>query len=265
MPDSNGTSSPFVELLDETIDALTYLREGGVKMTPVDPAVWQAFVTPVPTVRASVLPSIPEPVRAMRSSVVADTPQQRETALEMFRAEIAQCQRCSDCAEAARVLGSGSPFNAQVMVLNGACLEGEESVAQGSRLEGESGELFNKMFAAIGLSRSDLYITSVLKCRVTGRPKAATLQACSDYLQNEIRLVNPKVLVLLGAVAVKAIYPTGGVSAGRVAVWNRLGNGLPTLTLHHPMRLLLLGKTMADPLKRENWAALQLLRDKLKD
>lgn len=161
-------------------------------------------------------------------------------------------------------MGRGEPWGARVAVVNGACLVGNDATAQGSRLEGEAGVLLERMFAAIGLSPADLYITSALKCPVRGRPEGAALRACSAHLRKELLLVAPQAVVLLGPVAAKALYPQGVAATGRVGQWNLLEGRLPTVTIHHPMRLLLLGETLSVPLKRENWAALQSLRDRLR-
>ena len=141
---------------------------------------------------------------------------------------------------------------------------GDKPVAQGSRLEGESGVLLGKMFAAIGLTPADLYITSALKCLVPGRPETPALRACAAHLRKELLLVAPQAIVLLGAVAAKALFPQGIASTGRVGQWNLFEGRIPTVALHHPMRLVMAGEALSVPLKRENWAALQALRDRLR-
>lgn len=264
MPDSDVSQHPAVQALDAAIEALTFLREGGVKTVPVAPEVWQAFVSPPAATAARAMPEVPAPARAERvAATSSDTPEERAAAVAALRAEIAGCQGCAYAAQE-RLMGRGEPWGARVAVVNGACLVGNDATAQGSRLEGEAGVLLERMFAAIGLSPADLYITSALKCPVRGRPEGAALRACSAHLRKELLLVAPQAVVLLGPVAAKALYPQGVAATGRVGQWNLLEGRLPTVTIHHPMRLLLLGETLSVPLKRENWAALQSLRDRLR-
>ena len=73
----------------------------------------------------------------------------------------------------------------------------------------------------------------------------------------------PTLIVLLGPIAARAVHPTGVAATGKVGQWSLLGR-IPTITLHHPMRLILAGKELADPLKRENWAALKALQARLR-
>lgn len=266
MPGSDVSDHPAVQAIDAAIDALTYLREGGAKLVPVDPAVWRAFIAPPAHVAAHAMPGIPEPARAERVASAAganDTPAERIAALEVLRRDIAACQGCA-YAVPERQTGRGQPWGARVAVVNGACLAGDDATALGSRLEGEAGALLERMFSAIGLAPTDLYVTSALKCPVRGRPEASALRACAAHLHRELSLVAPQAVVLLGPVAAKALFPQGVASTGRVGQWNLLEGRIPTVALHHPMRLLLAGETLSVPLKRENWAALQALRERLR-
>ncbi len=265
MPDSDFSEHPSVQAIDAAIEALTFLREGGAKMVPVDAAVWQAFVNPPAQRAAQAMPQVPEPHRAERVAYVgeSDTPVERSAALSALRAEIAACQGCPYATAEARLAGRGEPWGVRVAVVNGASLLGDDLTAQGSRLEGEAGVLLEKMFAAIGLTAADLYITPALKCPVAGRPEAAALRTCSHLLQKELRVVAPQAIVALGPVAAKALFGQGVAATGRVGQWNLFAGRIPTVALHHPMRLLLLDPALAVPLKRENWAALQALRERL--
>ena len=255
MPGSE--THPLVAALDDAISALTALRESGTKPLPVEPDTWRAFAAPTP---AQALPRVPEPTRAARGG--GDTPEARAAAMEALCETFAACQGCPYAAEG-RARGEGPAYNPDVAVVNGARLEGDDPVALGSRLEGEAGALFDRMFAAIGLARPALYLTPALKCPVRGRPGNAAIRVCANLLRRELALVNPRAIVLLGPVAARAVHPTGVAATGKVGQWSLLG-AIPTITLHHPMRLLLAGEALSTPLKRENWAALQALRDRLR-
>ena len=254
---------PFVRALDDTIAALTLMRENGIKTLPVEPAVWAVFAAPSP---AQALPRVPPPTQTARPAppgVPGDTPEARQAAMDALRESIAACRGCVHACERSRLVGQGPVFNPRVAVVNGAELSGDTPVALGSRLEGEAGALLDKMLAAIGLARPMLYLTAAMKCPVDKRPANEALRVCAAFLRHELTLVNPGAIVLLGPVAARALHPAGVAATGKVGQWNLLGH-IPTITLHHPMRLLMAGPGLADPLKRENWAALQALRARLR-
>lgn len=263
MPDSDFANHPLVAALNDTIDALTAVRESGTKMVPLTEQLWRDLCTPLRP-RPAPLPQLPEPARAERlpADRAPDTPADRSRAVDLLRAEIAACEHCRYAA-AERIPAVGSPYNPAIAVVNSPCLSGDSAAACGSRLEGDAGVLLRKMFAAIGLAPDQLYITSALKCPITGKADSAALKHCSDLLRKELKLVRPQVIVLLGAVAARTLYPNGVAATGQVGVWNLLEGSIPTMTLHHPMRLLLLGDELSIPLKRENWSALQAIKKRL--
>lgn len=263
MPDSDFANHPLVAALNDTIEALTVARESGMKMVPVAESVWHDLCAPSrPQPKA--MPRVPEPARANRlpEGRAPDTPDNRNQMMALLREEIAKCEHCK-YASPDRIPAIGSAYNPPIAVVNSPCLSGDSETACGSRLEGEAGVLLHKMFAAIGLAPDQLYITSALKCSITGKPDPVALKHCSELLRKELKLVQPQVIVLLGAVAARTLYPNGVAATGQVGVWNLLEGKIPTMTLHHPMRLLLLGETLSVPLKKENWSALQAIKQRL--
>ncbi len=262
MPDP--TEHPVIQALDETIRTLTFMREGGTKMVPVDPEVWADFVRPAPQVTAArAMPTIPEPAQAERSDGLGE--QQCAAMLRALRQSIQQCQKCP-YADEARIEGRGQAYHPTVAIINGANLTGDSLMAQHSRLEGEAEVLLEKMFGAIGLSVAQLYVTPAMKCAVARKPTNDALNLCAAYLREELAIVAPKVVVLLGPTAAKALFVSGVAATGKVGQWNLLSVGktsLPTITLHHPARILMLEDAFSVALKRENWSALQALRKRL--
>jgi DNA polymerase len=275
MQESNFADHPAVQAIDAAIDALTHLREGGTKLMPVSPEVWRDFIAPpkapsAPSApsqeppQATAMPPVPPPTQAKRAAKTksTDTPEERSAAVAELSAAIQACQGCPYATEH-RYVGHGAVYHPRVMVVNGACLAGDSKMAEGSRLEGEAGDLLRKMFTAIGLSDDDLYITSVMKCPVQGRPDAAAMKTCTDFLFKEINTIRPEIIVMLGDVAAKAVIPKGAAATGRVGLWHLVGANTPAIKLHHPMRILLLDDVLARPLKQENWDALKLLKARL--
>lgn len=263
MPDSDFANHPLVAALNDTIEALTVARESGTKMVPVNEQVWRDLCAP-PRSQPAPMPQVPEPARAERlpEGRAPDTPADRNRMMALLHEEIAKCERCK-YASPDRMTTVGSAYNPPIAVVNSPCLLGDSETACGSRLEGEAGVLLHKMFAAIGLAPDQLYITPALKCGITGKPDPVALKHCSELLRKELKLVQPQVIVLLGAVAARTLYPNGVAATGQVGVWNLLEGKIPTMTLHHPMRLLLLGDSLSVPLKKENWAALQAIKKRL--
>ncbi len=267
MPDSNERLQAFANLLGETIESLNFLQESGLRQTQIAEDVWEAFKQPIKVKPLPVssppapLTAVPPPSMAQQSS---DTPEHRQSMWELFQSTLSKCMACPH-ANAKRVLGAGTIFNPKVALINGACMEGEDGLAVGSRLEGDAGVLLEKMFAAIGLTKQDLYITPALKCPVGGKPDAKGMLACAKHLQAEMRLINPKAIVLLGPIAANVLFPRGSNAVAQQAGrWMVFENKIPVVTLHHPMRIILLGEAIAKQLKLENWSALQALRDRLK-
>ncbi len=272
MQESDFANHPAVQAIDSAIDALTVLRENGTKLVPVSPEVWRDFIAPAaakptaaPAPQAAPLPAVPPPAQANRAAQTkaSDTPEERATAMAELTATITACKGCPYAAEH-RYIGHGTVYHPRVMVVNGACLAGDSAMAVGSRLEGAAGELLRKMFSAIGLSDNDLYITSVLKCPVQGRPEGPALKTCNAFLQKEIATIKPQVIVMLGDIAAKAVIPRGGAATSKVGQLHLYGQHIPAIKLYHPMRILMLDDLLARPLKQENWDALKLLKTRLK-
>lgn len=273
MQESNFADYPAIQAIDAAIDALTHLREGGTKLVPVSPEVWRDFIAPpkaptspadAPQSPAQAMPPIPPPAQAKRAAKTnaTDTPEERAAAIAELTQTIQACQGCP-CATEQRYIGHGTTYHPRVMVVNGACLAGDSQMAERSRLEGDAGDLLRKMFAAIGLSERDLYITSVMKCPVQGRPDAAAMKTCTDFLFKEIKTVQPETIVMLGDVAAKAVIPKGAAATGRVGLWHLVGTSTPAMKLYHPARILMLDDVLARDLKQQNWEALKLLKARL--
>ena len=132
---------------------------------------------------------------------------------------------------------------------------GAEEDASGLPFVGKAGQLLTRMLAAIGLSRSDVYIANVVKCRPPdNRPPAPDeVVACRPYLREQIEILRPELLLLLGNSAARAVLGTDrGITSirGRIAV---SPEGWRTLPTYHPSYL-----DRTPSAKREAWLDLQL-------
>jgi uracil-DNA glycosylase len=168
------------------------------------------------------------------------------------------CTRCRLAEGRNRVVfGSGSPFAELMLVGEGP---GAEEDRQGLPFVGPAGELLTKILAAIGLERDAVYITNVVKCRPPGNrdPLPDEAGACRGYLERQIDLVRPRVIVALGRVAAQTLLASE-LPLGRLrGRWHTV-RGVPTRATYHPAALLRNASW-----KRPTWEDMQLVRDRLR-
>lgn len=113
--------------------------------------------------------------------------------------EISGCRKCGLCDKRTHTVpGEGDPHAALMLVGEGP---GAQEDATGRPFVGAAGQLLDKMLAAIGLQRTQVYIANVVKCRPPGNraPTPAEAEACLPYLRQQVALVRPRVIVCLGA------------------------------------------------------------------
>lgn len=167
------------------------------------------------------------------------------------------CSGCGLRAGARRVVpGEGNPAARLMLVGEGPGLQEDLT---GRPFVGAAGQLLDRMLTAIGLQRGDVFIANVVKCRPPQNrvPTDDEAAACLPYLLAQIDLVNPEVVMLLGATSTRALVGRGlAISRVRGQWFERDGRlYLPT---YHPAALL------RDPgKKREAWEDLKRVRDRL--
>ena len=140
--------------------------------------------------------------------VLTSKPEQSVTdpvaALKLIREDLGDCTRCKLHKQGRKqiVFGVGNPKADLMFVGEGP---GADEDAQGEPFVGRAGQLLNNMIKAMGLSREDVYIANVVKCRPPGNrtPERDECDTCSPFLMRQIAVVKPKVVVALGAVAAK--------------------------------------------------------------
>jgi len=180
-------------------------------------------------------------------------------ALATVRAEIGDCVRCKLHALGRRqiVFGVGNP-DADLMFVGEA--PGADEDIQGIPFVGRAGQLLTKIIEAINLSRNDVYIANVIKCRPPGNrnPEQDEVDTCEPFLFEQIDVIKPKVIVALGTFAARALLRTlDPISRLRGRVYDYRGAKLiPTF---HPAFLL---RNPAS--KREVWEDMKLVRKLLR-
>ena len=200
--------------------------------------------------QASALASVP--ASALASVPASASEEARSLRLNVLAAEVASCTRCTLHQHRTQTVfarGTGR---------SGLCFVGEgpgaEEDAQGLPFVGPAGQLLDRMIAAMGLERDDVYICNIVKCRPpeNRKPEPEEVRACAPFLSEQLELLQPKVMVALGATAVEGLLGlTGGITRLRGSF--RLYQGrIPVMPTFHPAYLL--RKPAA---KREVWADLQ--------
>jgi DNA polymerase len=174
-----------------------------------------------------------------------------------LRARVAACTRCALCnTRTQTVFGVGSQ-TADWLIVGEA--PGAEEDRQGEPFVGRAGQLLNSMLRAIGLAREQVYIANVLKCRPPGNrdPSASEAAECLPYLEQQIALLKPKIMLAVGRIASQNLLRTE-VTLGRLRQQvHRFGlSQVPLVVTYHPAYLL---RTPAD--KRKAWEDLKFARE----
>jgi DNA polymerase len=160
-----------------------------------------------------------------------------EDTLSRVHAELgADCERCELCFGRTKVVfGVGNP-DAELMIIGEA--PGENEDKRGEPFVGRAGEMLNKQLQTVlQLTRGDVYITNVVKCRPPDNrdPTAGEVDACLPFLHRQIDVVNPKAILLLGSVASRALLGDG-IRRLR-GQWLELRDR-PVIATYHPAYLL---------------------------
>jgi uracil-DNA glycosylase len=167
------------------------------------------------------------------------------------------CTRCPLAAGRKQVVfGSGNPAADLMLVGEGP---GAEEDRQGLPFVGPAGELLTKIIGAIGFAREDVYIANVVKCRPPGNrdPAPDEVATCRGFLERQIDLVRPKVIVCLGRVAAQTLLAAPLPLSRLRGRWHTV-RGVPTRVTFHPAALLRNASW-----KRPTWEDMQVVRDRL--
>ena len=156
---------------------------------------------------------------------------------EQLEEDSKQCQKCKLCKTRNNVVFGIGNRQADLMFIGEG--PGADEDIQGEPFVGKAGKLMNMAFDAIGLKREEVYIANIVKCRPPSNrnPEDEEAIACLNYLRNQVILVKPKIIVLLGNVALKNILGKEyGITASR-GKWIEK-KGILYLPTWHPAALL---------------------------
>ena len=295
-------SESYRQLLDATIQHLEGMKSRGVRHVAVTPEHLRALALPArpaaaasfksPTLGApstasarTEFPKRAEPVlgapRAAMSAVISAPPNQQPAtsnqqpitssspeklaAFTALRERALACVKCPNLAATRQhvVFGVGN-IDAQLMLIGEA--PGADEDLSGEPFVGAAGQLLTKIISATGLSRGDVYIANILKCRPdmpagssgNRKPTPAEMQTCIPYLHEQIDLIKPKVLVALGGTAVEGLLGLTGITKLR-GQWQEY-RGIPLMPTYHPAYLL---RNQSLSEKRRVWEDMLAVMEKL--
>lgn len=272
----------YDELLDATIRHLEGLKSHGVRHVEVSietlrdlsrapakaaftakPQI-QPFASPAPQSKPAevvvVSEAIPSRIVTSKSSV------EKAAAFAALRERVMACIKCAHLASSRKnvVFGVGN-IETQLMFVGEA--PGADEDAQGEPFVGRAGELLTKIIQAMGLQRSDVYIANILKCRPdtpgqtagNRKPTPEEMATCVSYLHEQIDIIQPRVLVALGATAIEGLLgKTLGIMKLR-GQWKTY-RGTPLMPTFHPAYLL---RNQAMSEKRKVWEDMLSVMEKL--
>ncbi len=170
--------------------------------------------------------------------------QNKTEAMHRLEDAVLSCKKCALCATRSQsVFGKGSLSPAVLFVGEAP---GEQEDREGKPFVGPAGKLLDLYLEFIGLEPQDYYVANILKCRPPHNrdPLPEEEEACLPYLREQLKLLQPKILVCLGRIAAKRIISPDFRITKQRGIWYDLG-GLRVMATYHPSALL------RDPAKKE--------------
>jgi DNA polymerase len=197
-------------------------------------------------------PGAPQAIDDARVAVSSVDRGDVATRLRVLEMEARACTRCvlhQERKQAVFSRGTGS---------SGLCFVGEGPGAdedeQGAPFVGKAGQLLDRMIEAMGLGRDEVYVCNIVKCRPPNnrKPEPDEMAACRPYLAEQLDLLEPKVIVALGATAVEGLLGIGGGITRLRGTWRLYKGRIAVMPTFHPAYLL-----RTPEAKREVWQDLQ--------
>jgi DNA polymerase len=233
-----------IDTLEATLAALKRLEKKGVRSVYLDGVEIPDTQAPTPA-----LPSTEPPRASARANAAGAPPLVAAAAvaapaapetiarLAELAKTVSVCTRCAlHESRTQTVFGVGNP-HAKLMFIGEA--PGADEDAKGEPFVGRAGQLLNKIIGAMGMTREEVYIGNILKCRPPQNrdPQPSEVACCEEYLRAQIALIKPKYICALGRIAahwlLKTEAPLGALRAG-----THTYEGIPVVVTYHPAALL---------------------------
>lgn len=236
---------------------LDSLRAAGIEWLPAGRPMSPSQPDPSTAKTADVGPVAPlfEEGHAARPEELSPLPAAERTgALQLLSNEVAGCTRCAELARTRTqtVFGVG-PVDAELCFVGEA--PGANEDAQGEPFVGEAGQLLNRIIAACGMRRQDVYICNIIRCRPPGNrlPLPDEAGNCRQFLERQLELVRPKFICALGACAAQNLLDSR-MPIGKLRGRFHLYRQIPVLCTYHPAYLL-----RSPEKKKDVWEDMKML------
>ena len=184
----------------------------------------------------------------------------RRTELQVLAGEVRQCKRCPELASTRTqtVFGVG-PLDPDLCFIGEA--PGADEDRQGEPFVGAAGQLLNRIIAAMGLTREEVYICNTLRCRPPGNrvPKPEECANCREYLDRQLAIIRPKFICALGVPASQSLL---GLTLSMAKMRGQFYSykGIPVICTYHPASLL---PSRSPEKKKEVWDDMKMLLAKM--
>lgn len=159
-----------------------------------------------------------------------------QTEMNAIAAEISACTRCKLHHSRKNAVPGDGPATSAIMFIGEG--PGFHENEQGLPFVGAAGKFLEELLGGIGFSRQEVFITNIVKCRPPGNrdPEPAEIEACSEYLERQIKTINPKVIVTLGRFSMARYFPNAKISVIHGQAKNV--NGRLIVPMYHPAAAL---------------------------
>ena len=268
MPDNTESYEVELSVPEQDIDLIALgaeqLKEDAEKLanskavSPVSEVRPSAPQRLAPTRLASTTPTIPTtlttPTTPITPTKTVVKPQQTQTktiniltpiqgyendSFEQIRKDISACQLCGLCKTRKNVVPGVGNEHAKLVLIGEA--PGADEDIQGIPFVGKAGKHLDKILAAAGFKKEDLYICNILKCRPPNNrdPNLAEMKVCTPYLQRQLALIKPKLIGCLGNISAHYVISPSIPGITRIrGQWFDSIFGIPTFAMYHPSYLI---------------------------
>ena len=249
----------FPQALETVLETLERMRDEGVQRPCASRTALKSLQH---------FPASREAVTRVQENAKVDesTSRNKTEQLAAVQTRVSACLKCPNLASSRTqtVFGVGNA-DADLMFVGEA--PGADEDAQGEPFVGRAGQLLTKIIKAMGFAREEVYIANVLKCRPdtpgssygNRPPTPREMQTCRPFLMEQIDIIQPKVIVALGAVAVEGLLGTRAPMRELRGRWNSF-SGTPLMVTYHPAYLL---RNQSPSEKRKVWEDMMQVLERL--
>jgi DNA polymerase len=217
------------------ITRLQYLNSMGV-------TVWKPRFMPT---------SIEQQAELVLPNPIISTEKIASDSWEKLREDVTHCQLCSLCTTRTQTVFGEGNLKADWLFIGEA--PGQNEDEQGKPFIGEAGQLLTEMLCAMQMTRGEVFITNILKCRPPQNrdPHVDEIKHCREYLRRQIALIKPKIIIAVGRIAAQTLLETTE-KIGKLRGQVRFVDNTPLIAIYHPSYLL---RSLTE--KRKAWQDLQ--------